>query len=554
MDDIAPNILVETKNEYTHQLTNILIPYIYEGIASIYDDSEKLHEDNKGESTVLKTFQAQLKKVPKWNQEIIDAETQRILDRTQCEWLSDLITAVFISHTKILSVVTKKDTSSKEKINVKIPQISRFVHKCYIECAREFFKNPFLIDKEDLTTAEKQRNMRESLQVIEQCIINAVRKLLPVQDILRKYLGDALDEDDIEGKMKPLKKEDANKDLFDKLEAEIINPDSKIDAKKTVEEKSPESSGEASSNDVVDESAKPKDVIDETIKPKEVVDDSTNKPKDVVNETTKPNDVVDETTKPKDVVEEETTKPKVVDEETTKPKEVAEVVETSKEIAEIKTINLIQETPKNTSTDKKALSDENPENIKSITIEKTPNDFAKKKQVDTEKILNDLLEQSGLNNADDVEDEQPIKEIVKPVEQTKKEIRRVEERERNKIERKEERRHDVRKRPEENHRREERDKKYHREREMSRYIENSATSESDSESSSDDESEDERRDRKIIRRKRMVIQTRKPKIIPELDELLHQRSKSYSSSEDEDKKVFFDDADESRDEESEDEE
>ncbi len=529
MDDIAPNILVETKNEYTHQLTNILIPYIYEGIASIYDDSEKLHEDNKGESTVLKTFQAQLNKVPKWNQEIIDAETQRILDRTQCEWLSDLITAVFVSHTKILSVVTKKDTSSKEKINVKIPQISRFVHKCYIECAREFFKNPFLIDKEDLTTAEKQRNMRESLQVIEQCIINAVRKLLPVQDILRKYLGDALDEDDIESKMKPLKKEDANKDLFDKLEAEIINPDSKIDTKETVEEKSPESSGEASSNVVVEQS---KEIIDEPIKPKDVVDDSTNKPKDVVD---------DSTNKPKEVVE-----------ETTIPKDVAEVVETSKEIAEIKTINLIQETPKNASTDKKEQLGENPENIKSITIEKTPNDFAKKKQVDTEKILNDLLEQSGLNNADDDEDEQPIKEIVKPIEQTKKEVRRVEERERNKIERKEERRHDVRKRPEEHHRREERDKKYHREREMSRYMENSATSESST--SSDDESEDERRDRKIIRRKRMVIQTRKPKIIPELDELLHQRTKSYSSSEDEDKKVFFDDADESRDEESEDEE
>jgi len=191
MDDISPNILVETKNEYTHQLTNLIVPHIYEGINSIYDDSKELHNNNNGESTVLKTFQAQLKKVPKWNQEIIDVETQRIVDRAQCDWLSDLITAVFKAHSQILSITTKKDLSNvAEKINVKIPPTGRFIHKCYIECAREFYKNPFLIDKEDLTTVEKQRNMRESLEVIEKCIVNAVRKLLPIQDILRKYIGD----------------------------------------------------------------------------------------------------------------------------------------------------------------------------------------------------------------------------------------------------------------------------------------------------------------------------------------------------------------------------
>ena len=36
------NFLVETKNEYTIQLINILSPHIYEGFESIYNESKKI--------------------------------------------------------------------------------------------------------------------------------------------------------------------------------------------------------------------------------------------------------------------------------------------------------------------------------------------------------------------------------------------------------------------------------------------------------------------------------------------------------------------------------
>ena len=40
MEELAINILVEAKIEYTRQLTNTLTPYLYEGIDSIYDDAQ----------------------------------------------------------------------------------------------------------------------------------------------------------------------------------------------------------------------------------------------------------------------------------------------------------------------------------------------------------------------------------------------------------------------------------------------------------------------------------------------------------------------------------
>jgi hypothetical protein len=54
------NYLVETKTEYTIQLTNILVPLIYEGISSIYEDAIKVASQNEE----LKTFQIFLKKIP----------------------------------------------------------------------------------------------------------------------------------------------------------------------------------------------------------------------------------------------------------------------------------------------------------------------------------------------------------------------------------------------------------------------------------------------------------------------------------------------------------
>ena len=84
-----------------------------------------------------------LENVPKWNAEIIEAETERIIRMSKCDWLDDLLTAVFISHTKILTSIGPNQ--SFQKINVTIPKTSTFIHKSYINTARELWKNPYQV-------------------------------------------------------------------------------------------------------------------------------------------------------------------------------------------------------------------------------------------------------------------------------------------------------------------------------------------------------------------------------------------------------------------------
>ena len=176
------NYIVDAKSEYTKQLQTLLVPRIYEGIESIYDDANYNNTMN-----VLHTFQKLLREIPKWNKDIIDGETNRILEVTQCEWLENLLTAVFVSNTKILTAIKIKDHDGK--IDITIPRLSHFIHRCYVEVARELYKNPYLLDKTNNSVKEKQQNLRETLGIIETCIEDAIRSLLPIQSLLKEYLG-----------------------------------------------------------------------------------------------------------------------------------------------------------------------------------------------------------------------------------------------------------------------------------------------------------------------------------------------------------------------------
>ena len=105
MEDNNFNVLVDAKTEYTKQLVQMLKTNIYQGIKSIFDDAKEYCVNNSQPKNILKHFQVLLSHIPKWNQEIIDEETNRIMVQSNCDWLEDLITAVFVSHTRILTSI-----------------------------------------------------------------------------------------------------------------------------------------------------------------------------------------------------------------------------------------------------------------------------------------------------------------------------------------------------------------------------------------------------------------------------------------------------------------
>jgi len=181
------NLLVETKQEYTTQLVNILTPLIFEGLQSIYQDAI----NNSSSDDVLKVFQLFLKRIPKWNNDMINRESNRIMNNSKSyTWLEDLIKATLKANISVLtynpSIKTQIKINHSFYNNV---NINDFIHKIYIECARDIWNNPYLF-YHNFQPIDLKRNQRDAIITIKDCIREAIRKLLPVKHILNIYLGE----------------------------------------------------------------------------------------------------------------------------------------------------------------------------------------------------------------------------------------------------------------------------------------------------------------------------------------------------------------------------
>ena len=214
MDDYNINSIIESKNEWCVRLTNILTPCMIEGIKSIFDEAYNMCIENEEESKYLMTFQNLLNNIPKWSSEVVETEKDRIIARSGCTYLEDLITCVHITQLKSLTV-TRVGLKQK-KINIDIPNLNSFIHKSYIAVARKIYVNVYLFEK-DILPLQIQKNNRELEIIIKECILNSVRENIPIENILKVYL-DETQETDVE--VEETKEQVLDKEAIEKLEKE----------------------------------------------------------------------------------------------------------------------------------------------------------------------------------------------------------------------------------------------------------------------------------------------------------------------------------------------
>ena len=220
------NLLVETKNEYTTHLSNILTPLIFEGFQTIYKDSMQI----AGANDILKLFQSFLKRIPKWNQSMIETETERIINSSHSYgWLNDLIRATIKANIVILMYnPTLKNQVKVSREHYQNIKTTDFIHKVYIECARELWNNPYLL-YHNYPPIEIKRNQRDCMNIIKECIKEAIRKLLPVKHILQMYLGEDIEtnnnDDDFEKNISEVDEKNLTKLIRKDLQDDVIPPE-----------------------------------------------------------------------------------------------------------------------------------------------------------------------------------------------------------------------------------------------------------------------------------------------------------------------------------------
>jgi hypothetical protein len=181
-------VYAEAKGEYTRQLCVFLVPTLEQYFLDLLNEAKQTAPNSSKE---LLTFQNLLQGIPDWNQDKVLRETGRVQHDCKCDYLEELITAVFIAHTKVLSAI--RLTSKQKKLQITIPKLDHFLHRVISECARSLWSNAFLFS--GATSIERQKNLRQVEHLLEEAILQGIRGLLPVKSILREYLQEDEDEE-----------------------------------------------------------------------------------------------------------------------------------------------------------------------------------------------------------------------------------------------------------------------------------------------------------------------------------------------------------------------
>ena len=85
--------------------------------------------------------------------------------------------------------------NKQKKIDISIPKLDSFIHKVYIHVARKTYSNVYLFDK-NVTPLQYQKNTREIENIIQECILIAIRESIPTEAIIRAYMDESVEQEE----------------------------------------------------------------------------------------------------------------------------------------------------------------------------------------------------------------------------------------------------------------------------------------------------------------------------------------------------------------------
>ena len=220
MDDFVIANLHEARNEWCSRLVSLFTPLVLEGLRSIFEEAWKMCVDTDEMNKYLMTFQNLLSRIPKWNTVIVEEERKRIIERSGCNYLEDLITCVHIIQLKVLTCI--RVGNKQKKIDISIPKLDPFIHKVYIHTARKIYSNVYLFEK-NISPLQTQKNGRELEMIIQESILTTIRESIPTESIIRAYMDESVEQEEevfIENIQEPLVTKDEEKTDEDNIKME----------------------------------------------------------------------------------------------------------------------------------------------------------------------------------------------------------------------------------------------------------------------------------------------------------------------------------------------
>ena len=189
--DSVLSVYSDARTEYTKQLCVFLVPAYFQFFVDLLEKAKQamVNEPKKG----LWQFQNYLNDIHDWNMERVNHEIHIIHTNSGCDYLEDLLTAVFIAHTKVLTAI--RLSSNQKKVEINIPKVEHFLFKVLCETSKLLWSSTYLF-RDGISGIEKQQNYRNIETILNDGVLQAVRSMVPVKSILKDFVNqDATEED-----------------------------------------------------------------------------------------------------------------------------------------------------------------------------------------------------------------------------------------------------------------------------------------------------------------------------------------------------------------------
>jgi len=185
MADIT-GVYSDARSEYTKQLCNILIPPYFQFFLGILEKAREEVTKTNEPKKLLWQFQTFLNDIPEWNMEKVNTEIAGLQTSCACDYMEDLLTAVFIAHTKVLTAI--RVSAKQKKVQITVPKVEHFMFKVLCETSKVLWGNSFLF-RDGISSMEKQQNYRTVEGLLAEGIHQAIRAMVPVKNILKDFVS-----------------------------------------------------------------------------------------------------------------------------------------------------------------------------------------------------------------------------------------------------------------------------------------------------------------------------------------------------------------------------
>jgi len=193
MSQTISGVYSDARSEYTRELCTILVPSYFKFYLDLLAKAKEGQEPKK----FLWNFQTLLNDIPEWNMEKVSHETAQLLTSSGCDYMEDLLTGVLLAHTKVLLAI--QHSSRKKKVQITVPKVEHFLFKVLCETSKLLWGSTFLF-REDVSSLDKQQNYRSVETLLGEGILQAVRAMVPLKNILKDLVtqGEGGDEEEEE--------------------------------------------------------------------------------------------------------------------------------------------------------------------------------------------------------------------------------------------------------------------------------------------------------------------------------------------------------------------